>query len=68
MRKPSCLSCESVIDHCHGTLIIHPARIAECTDLDCLDLTHARHAFVIDCADIAGGCPCTAQTPTRVTG
>jgi hypothetical protein len=60
MRAPTCLSCESAIDHCHGTLIIHAGRIGECTDEDCTDLDHARHTFVVDCADVAGGCACTA--------
>ncbi|MEV6431036.1 hypothetical protein [Nocardia sp. NPDC051463] len=59
MRTPTCRSCESAVDHCHGTLVVHLARIAECTDEDCFDLDHARHAFVVDCADIAGGCACT---------
>ncbi|MEU0503884.1 hypothetical protein [Nocardia sp. NPDC005998] len=65
MRAPNCPSCEFAIDHCHGTLIVHPARITECTDADCIDFDHARHTFVIDCADVAGGCTCTA--PTRDT-
>ncbi|MFQ6327679.1 MULTISPECIES: hypothetical protein [unclassified Nocardia] len=62
MRAPTCRSCESAVDHCHGTIIVHLGRIAECTDEDCIDLDHARHAFVIDCADIAGGCACTEPT------
>jgi len=62
MRVPTCLSCESAIDHCHGTLIVHLGRIVECTDEDCGDLDHARHTFVVDCADVAGGCACTAPT------
>ncbi|WP_433197735.1 hypothetical protein ACQP1G_01860 [Nocardia sp. CA-107356] len=62
MRAPTCPSCESAIDHCHGTLIVHLVRITECTDEDCDDLDHARHAFIVDCADVAGGCACTAPT------
>ena len=64
MRAPTCLSCESAIDHCHGTLIIHAGRIGECTDAECVDLEHARHTLVVDCADAAGGCTCTALAVT----
>ncbi|MFX0580214.1 hypothetical protein [Nocardia nepalensis] len=65
MRAPTCLSCESAIDHCHGTLIVHLGRPTECTDADCIDFDHARHDFVVDCADLAGGCACTSDI-TRV--
>ncbi|WP_433626902.1 hypothetical protein [Nocardia sp. CA-120079] len=65
MRTPTCPSCESATDHCHGTLIVHLGRTAECTDADCIDLDHARHAFVVDCGDIAGGCACAARDVTR---
>ncbi|WP_327111648.1 hypothetical protein OHB12_26380 [Nocardia sp. NBC_01730] len=58
MRISSCLSCESTIDHCHGTLIVHVNRIAECTDEECIDLNHARHTFVVDCGALAGSCRC----------
>ncbi len=58
MPAPICRSCETAIDHCHGTLIIHVGRMPECTDLDCIDFDHSRHTFLIDCTDIAGGCPC----------
>lgn len=68
MRAPTCPSCESAVDHCHGTRIVHLGRIAECTDEDCLDPDHARHTFVVDCADVAGGCACTTHSPdiTRI--
>ncbi|MEV4241076.1 MULTISPECIES: hypothetical protein [unclassified Nocardia] len=65
MRVPTCPSCESAIDHCHGTLIVHLARTAECTEADCIDLDHTRHAFVVDCGDIAGGCACAVLAPDR---
>ncbi|WP_084483781.1 hypothetical protein [Nocardia anaemiae] len=67
MRAPTCPSCESAIDHCHGTLIVHLGRTVECTDTDCIDLDHARHAFVVDCGDIAGGCACAARDVTRTS-
>jgi hypothetical protein len=55
----TCPSCESAIDHCHGTLIVHLRRVDECTDANCIDIEHARHTFVVDCTDVAGGCACT---------
>ncbi|MBH0779111.1 hypothetical protein [Nocardia bovistercoris] len=58
MPTPECRSCRAAIDHCHGTLIVHPHNATECTDPDCTDPTHARHTFVVDCTDLAGGCPC----------
>nr|WP_081706367.1 hypothetical protein [Nocardia sp. CNY236] len=64
MRTPGCSSCESASDHCHGTLIVHAGRIAECTE-QCFDSAHARHAFVIDCRDLAGGCRCTEGGTVR---
>ncbi|MCP2292953.1 hypothetical protein ACFYT3_24620 [Nocardia amikacinitolerans] len=64
--RATCPTCESAVDHCHGTLIIHAARMPECTDDDCIAFDHARHAFIIDCADLAGGCACTTQpSPSR---
>ncbi|MGW0250884.1 hypothetical protein ACWDYH_30070 [Nocardia goodfellowii] len=69
MRLSPCHSCASAIDHCHGTLIVHPARRPECTDDVCIDPEHARHTFIVDCADIAGGCPCTeAESSPRTVG
>ncbi|MFI9505702.1 hypothetical protein [Nocardia sp. NPDC052566] len=61
MRALLCSACESAVDHCHGTLIVHLGRIGECTESDCADLDQARHTFVVDCADIAGGCACSAR-------
>ncbi|MEV6321986.1 hypothetical protein AB0M45_12450 [Nocardia sp. NPDC051787] len=65
MGTTGCSSCDSAFDHCHGTLIVHAGRISECTDELCIDPAHARHAFVIDCGDLAGGCRCTEGDGTR---
>ena len=56
MHAQSCSSCQSAIDHCHGTLIVHANRGDECTEEDCVDKNHSRHTFVVDCGDVAGGC------------
>ncbi|MGV9615654.1 hypothetical protein [Nocardia xishanensis] len=63
--RVTCTSCESAVDHCHGTLIVHAGRMPECTDPGCTAFCHARHTFIVDCFDIAGGCACATETPTR---
>ncbi|MFE9583306.1 hypothetical protein ACFYO1_43525 [Nocardia sp. NPDC006044] len=65
MRAPDCSSCESAADHCHGTLIVHSTRLTECTENDCVDLDYVRHTFVVDCADLAGGCACAEPHTAR---
>ncbi|WP_236788925.1 hypothetical protein [Amycolatopsis sp. GM8] len=55
-----CLSCVSELDHCHGTLVSHEDDFVECTDSGCRDLDLARHVFTATCADVDGGCHCTA--------
>lgn len=52
-----CTSCDSALDHCHGTLIVHTDWSVECTD-GCFDSDRSRHSFIVDCFDIAGGCGC----------
>ncbi|KAA0024508.1 hypothetical protein [Antrihabitans cavernicola] len=54
----ACSSCDTATDHCHGTLIVHTGNIAECTEDGCVELDRLRHAFVVDCFDLAGGCSC----------
>ena len=52
----SCSDCRFGVDHCHGTLIVHADRTVDCTDADCELGDLMRHAFVVDCAAILGGC------------
>ncbi len=63
MRERVCSSCDSALDHCHGTLIVHADRKVECTDPDCPDADRSRHTFVVDCHDVAGGCGCAVTEP-----
>ncbi|MBF0660158.1 MULTISPECIES: hypothetical protein [unclassified Rhodococcus (in: high G+C Gram-positive bacteria)] len=56
----TCRECDSRIDHCHGSLILHSAVEVECTDDTCVDLSIVRHALVAECTDLVGGCACTA--------
>jgi hypothetical protein len=54
-----CAACTSGIDHCHGTLVVHPdGGYSECTDVECSDLDRVRHALIIDCHTVQGGCGC----------
>jgi hypothetical protein len=52
----SCSDCGLDVDHCHGTLIMHDDRAVDCTDVAC-DLPDLfRHAFIVDCIAVRGGC------------
>jgi hypothetical protein len=55
-----CLSCLGELDHCHGTLILHETGAVDCTEPGCRDLEEVRHTLRISCAEIDGGCLCTA--------
>ncbi|MFE5288220.1 hypothetical protein ACFRAQ_24920 [Nocardia sp. NPDC056611] len=43
---------------------MHAAGPVECTESECFDTDRARHLFVADCGDAAGGCAC-AETGRR---
>ncbi|MEU6582683.1 hypothetical protein [Nocardia sp. NPDC046763] len=60
MHPADCSPCESALDHCHGTLIVHATGSVECTESDCFETDRSRHLFVADCSDMAGGCGCAA--------
>ncbi|GAA3565197.1 hypothetical protein GCM10022222_56180 [Amycolatopsis ultiminotia] len=54
-----CAFCTDGIDHCHGTLVVHPdGGFAECTDPGCADLDRIRHGLIIDCHAVDPGCGC----------
>ena len=55
-----CRRCTAGLEHCHGTVIRHPLRHAECTDGACAGPELASHEFVVDCD--ATGCPCAQPT------
>ncbi|WP_020660158.1 hypothetical protein [Amycolatopsis benzoatilytica] len=55
-----CAFCTSKLDHCHGTLVVHPDHgFAECTDPSCTDLDRVRHGLIIDCHTLDADCACT---------
>jgi hypothetical protein len=60
-----CASCISDLDHCHGTLVVHPDGLVECTELACVELDRARHLSIIDCQQVDGGCQCTESVDLR---
>ena len=51
-----CPDCGLDLDHCHGTLVVHGDRTFECTNAACELPDLLRHAFVIDCVAVSGGC------------
>ncbi|MBU3060396.1 hypothetical protein KO481_02520 [Nocardia sp. NEAU-G5] len=66
MRTRVCTSCDSALDHCHGTLIVHTDWSVDCTEGDnCYDGDRSRHSFIVDCFDVAGGCGCAVSGTRR---
>lgn len=57
-HDPACLDCAGSLDHCHGTLVVHSDFIVECTEAGCVLAHRERHALVVDCVAVAGGCSC----------
>lgn len=57
-KDMNCCLCTEDLDHCHGTLIVHSALFVECADPDCVDVSRVRHALVVECVDLDGGCEC----------
>lgn len=56
-----CASCDAAIDHCHGTLVVHPEDgFTECTDPACSDGDRVRHGLIVDCQALGSGCGCAA--------
>ena len=52
----ACWRCEAGWEHCHGTVIRHSLRHAECTDHGCPGAELVPHGLVIDCDAV--GCAC----------
>jgi hypothetical protein len=50
------------VDHCHGTLVAHNGRTVDCTDAACDVPDLLRHAFIVDCSAVLGGC-CLVEEP-----
>ncbi|MDT7729369.1 MAG: hypothetical protein QOI21_5945 [Actinomycetota bacterium] len=61
-----CASCVADLDHCHGTLVVHPDGVVECTEIACFDVDGERHALTIDCESIMGGCQCTVTVEVEL--
>jgi hypothetical protein len=57
-----CASCDAGIDHCHGTLVVHPeGGFAECSDPSCGDTDRVRHGLIVDCHTVGSGCGCASE-------
>jgi hypothetical protein len=51
-----CADCGAGFDHCHGTLVAHSDGTSDCTDAACDSTDPMRHALIIDCVMVTGGC------------
>lgn len=54
----TCVSCRAELDHCHGTVVRHADGGLECTAVDCASVDIGRHALLLDCVHVDGGCDC----------
>jgi hypothetical protein len=59
-----CRDCREGLDHCHGAIIRHSLRRAECTEPGCVSPELLPHTFVVDCDAI--GCGCTESIALAV--
>ena len=59
-----CLDCGLDVDHCHGTLVVHEDSTVDCTDVMCELPDLLRHAFIVDCVAVLGGC-CLVEEPAE---
>ena len=50
-----CRACRAGLEHCHGALIHHAFRRAECTEDECLAAA-GEHSMHLDCTAV--GCLC----------
>jgi hypothetical protein len=57
----SCSDCGLEVDHCHGTLVVHEDSTVDCTDVMCELPDLLRHAFIVDCVAVLGGCCVTEE-------
>jgi hypothetical protein len=48
-----CRYCRDGWEHCHGTVIVHAQRRAECTEDDCGGPDFIAHVLRIDCDAVA---------------
>jgi hypothetical protein len=52
----ACAGCEQDLEHCHGTAILHPDGLADCSDDPDCRLTAELHLFVLACHEADCGC------------
>ncbi len=60
-----CVYCREGLEHCHGTLVVHPIGPAECSELSCAVPELYCHDLVVDCCAIEGGCGCVRLAAVR---
>ncbi|MBV8965190.1 MAG: hypothetical protein JO191_03330 [Mycobacteriaceae bacterium] len=59
-----CRYCRDGLEHCHGTVIMHAHRRAECTEDDCDGPSYIDHVWRVDCDAV--GCTCGQVTAVAV--
>jgi hypothetical protein len=59
-----CSYCRDGWEHCHGTVIVHAQRRAECTEDDCGGPDFIAHVLRIDCDAV--GCSCAQSAAVAV--
>jgi hypothetical protein len=60
-----CRACRLGLEHCHGALIHHAFRRAECTEDDCL-VADSLHDIHLDCTTV--GCVCDVPVSAHRVG
>ena len=55
--------CEQDLEHCHGTAILHPDGIADCSDDPDCRLTADLHLFMVACHEADCGCDSADDGP-----
>lgn len=59
-----CYDCEQDLEHCHGTVLVHPDGFTECTDGPACRLGRDLHGFEAPCED--ADCPCGLPEPAAL--
>ena len=59
-----CYDCEQDLEHCHGTALVHPDGLTECTDDPACRLGRDQHMLEAPCED--ADCPCGLPEPAAL--
>lgn len=59
----ACGGCEQDLEHCHGTAILHPDGVADCSDDPDCRLAAELHLFMIFCHESDCDCETAGEAP-----